>query len=430
VYVADKQLGAESLFSPVNCSQHSSLVEFAVQRRINGGVVVLRRVLNGGAVASLIISRAAYSINWYNVAAVFTFMAVDFHQNVSGLGAITASFYVGLGLFQIPGGIAAAKWGPRKTAIAGMLLSSTAVVFTAVASQFYQLVLLRFFVGVGMALFFGPGVTLIAKAFRRQSQGLGVGIFNGAFYVGSAFGLFGWSVLAEMLGWRVSLAVSGVLGILGGILLIPYVPRDELRKEFVVKKADLKRVLSNRWLVLLSVELFGIGSGLILINTFIIYYLEQSLKLAPTLAGVIGSLSPLCAVIASPVFGVLYDRTKRTRLLLFIFGALLAIGVALASIGSIYSAIAATLIAGLSSGAFVVSYLAARKVRAASAEYKTLAVSWVNTIQMFSGFWSPVAFSVLVISFGYSTSWLVGALYTFLMSSVILLAWRPRRGQA
>jgi MFS family permease len=355
-------------------------------------------------------------------------MAVDFQQNVSGLGVMTASFYGGVGLFQIPGGIAAAKWGPRKTAISGMLLSSTAVLLTAVAPQFYQLVLLRFFVGVGMALFFGPGVTLIAKAFRRQSQGLGVGIFNGAFYVGSALGLFGWSILAEVLGWRVSLAVSGVLGIIGGILLVPYVPRDELRKEFVVKVTDLRRVLSNRWLILLSVELFGIGSGLILINTFIIYYLEQSLKLAPIFAGVIGSLNPLCAIIASPVFGILYDRTKRTRLLLFIFGALLALGVALTSIGSIYSAIGATLIAGLSSGAFVVSYLASQRVHAASVEYKTLAVSWVNTIQLFSGFWSPVAFSVLVISFGYSTSWLIGALYTFMMSSVILLAWKPRRG--
>jgi len=390
----------------------------------------LRRVLNRGAVVSLILSRTAYAINWYNIAAVFAFIAIDFGQNVSGLGVLTASFYIGLGLFQIPGGIVAAKFGPRKTAIYGMLLSSAAAALTAFTFQFYQLVLLRFLVGVGMGLFFGPGVTLIAKAFRGESQGLGVGVFNGAFYVGSALGLFGWSVLAELTGWRLSIAASGALGILGSLLLLAYLPKDELRKEFTVKLADLRRVLSSRWLLLLSLELLGIGSGLILVNTFMIYYLEQSLKLGPTPAGIIGALSPLCAVFACPLFGILYDKTKRTRLLLFILGAVLAIAVAVVSIGTVYSAIGASLIAGSSSGAFTITYLAARKVRAASAEYETLAVSWVNTMQMFAGFWSPVVFSLLVISFGYGTSWMVGALYTFLLISVILVAKEPRSGVA
>lgn len=390
----------------------------------------MRRVLSRGAVVSLILSRVAYAINWYNIAAVFAFMAVDFGQNVSGLGVLTASFYIGVGLFQIPGGIVAAKFGPRKTAIYGMLLSSAAAALTAFTFQFYQLVLLRFLVGVGMALFFGPGITLIAKAFQGESQGLGVGAFNGAFYVGSALGLFGWSVLAELTGWRLSIAASGGLGILGGLLLLAYLPKDELRKEFSVKLADLRRVLSSRWLILLSLELFGIGGGQILVSTFMIYYLEQSLKLGPTPAGIIGSLTPLCAVFASPLFGILYDKMKRTRLLLFILGTVLAIAVAIVSLGTVYSAIAASLIAGSSSGAFTIIYLAARKVRAASAEYETLAVSWVNTIQMFAGFWSPVAFSLLVISFGYRTSWTVGALYTFLLISVILVARDPRNDVA
>ncbi len=320
----------------------------------------MKRILNRGAVASLVLSRTAYAINWYNVAALFAFIAIDFRQNISGLGVLTASFYIGLGVFQIPGGIFAAKLGPRRTAVYGMVVSSVAVFLTAFTSTFYQFVLLRFFVGVGMALFFGPGVTLIAKAFRNESQGLGVGVFNGAFYVGAALGLFAWSVLAEAAGWRVSLAVGGALGVLGGVLLLAYLPKDELRDGFVVKMADLRRILSNRWLMLLSLELFGIGSGTILVNTFMVYYLEQSLKLGSAVAGIIGSLSPLCAILASPLFGIAYDRIQRARLLLFILGSMLTVAVAIAAIGGVFSAIAATLIAGVSSGAFTVSYLSAR----------------------------------------------------------------------
>lgn len=381
----------------------------------------MRYIANRGAVASLVLSRIVYAVNWYNVAAVFAFIAYDLHQNVSGLGVMTASFYVGLGIFQVPGGILAAKFGPRKTAIYGMLTSSAAVFLTTFASQFYQLIVLRFFVGLGMALFFGPGLTLVAKNFRERSQGLGVGIFNGAFYVGGALGLFAWSVLAEGTGWRVSLAVGGVLGVLGGLLLLAYLPKDDLRKDFKVKLADLRRVLSNRLLLLLSLELFGIGSGQILINTFMIYYLEQSLNLSPAFAGIVASLSPICAIFATPLLGVLYDRTKNARILLFLLGSALSAGVAMVAVGSVYSAIAAGLIAGTSGGTFTICYLAARKISQASIEYETLAVSWVNCVQLFAGFWSPVVFSFLSISFGYAESWLIGAGYTFLLISVILL---------
>lgn len=381
----------------------------------------MKSIIDGRSVASLILSRTVYAINWYNVAAVFAFIAIDFHQSVSGLGVLTASFYIGLGVFQIPAGIFAAKLGPRRVAVYGMFLSSVAVFLTAFTSEFYQFVLLRFFVGVGMALFFGAGVTLIAKAFRNESQGLGVGVFNGVFYGGAAVGLFGWSVFAELAGWRASVAVGGAFGILGGVLLLVYLPKDELRIGFVVKMTDLRRILSNRWLMLLSLELFGINSGTILVNTFMVFYLEQSLRLVPVVAGIVGSLSPLCAVLVSPLFGIAYDRMQRTRLLLFILGCMLAVAVAIASIGSLFSAVAATLIAGASGGAFTVSYLSARKATAGSAEYESLVVSWVNCIQMFAGFWSPVAFSMIAVSFGYSTSWLVASVYIFVLISIILV---------
>jgi len=384
-------------------------------------LVTLKRLVDRGAYTSLFFSRTIYAVNWYNIAALFAFIAYDFNLNVSGLGVATAGFYVGVGLFQVPGGVMAAKYGARNTAIIGVVIASIGALLTAFTSQFYQLVLLRFFVGVGMALFFGPGVTLVARTFRRESQGFGVGTFQSAFYVGGALGLFAWSVLADLAGWRSSLAISGGLGVLGGLLIFLNVPRDQLTSNFVIRMADLRKLLSNRWLVLLSLELFGFGSGTILISTFMVYYLEQSLKLSPTLAGIIGSLAPLCGIAASPVFGMLYDKTRNARLLLFFLGVALAIAIAVVAVGDVFSAIASALVAGLCSASFTIGYLAARQSNAASAEYESLAVSWVNTIQMLAGFWSPVMFSLLVISFGYAFSWLVGAAYTFLLISVILL---------
>jgi len=216
-----------------------------------------------------------------------------------------------------------------------------------------------------------------------------------------------------------SLAVGGVLGILGAVLLFVYVPKEEW-DGFTIRMADLKKILSNRWLLLLSLELLGFNAGTTLITTFMVYYLEGTLSLAPALAGGIGSLAPLCAIFASPLFGKLYDKTRKPRALLFSLGVLLAIAIAIVSLGNVYAAVASTIIAGFCAGAFTVTYLAAREARAVSDEYQTLAVSWVNNIQMVAGFWSPLAFSTLVVGFGYADSWLIAATYTFALISVIL----------
>ena len=387
----------------------------------------LKRLIDRGAYTSLFFSRTIYAVNWYNIAALFAFIAYDFNLNVSGLGVAAACFYFSVGLFQVPGGIIAAKYGARNTAIMGMLIASTAVTLTAFTSAFYQLVILRFVVGVGTALFFAPGITLIARTFRRESQGFGVGTFQSAFYVGGTLGLFAWSVLAEMGGWRFSLITSGLLSLLGGILVYLKVPKDELRSDFVVKGEDLRKILSNRWLVLLSLELFGFGSGTFLLSSFMVYYLEQSLHLSPSFAGTIGSLTPLCAIVVSPLCGMLYSRTKNARLLLFSLGLVLACALALDAIGNVPFAVASSILGGFGSGAFTVGYLAARDSMTASAEYESLAVSWVNTIQMLSGFFSPIMFSLLVLSFGYGFSWLAGGAYTLVLISVILYPVQRKR---
>lgn len=387
----------------------------------------MNSLVNRRAVASLCLARAVYAVNWYNVAAIFTLIALDFKENVAGLGFLTGSFYLGVGLFQVPGGIIAAKYGPHRTAVCGILASSCAALLTAFTVNFYETVLLRFLVGTGMALFFAPGVILIAKYFRKDSEGLGVGTFNSSFYVGGAIGLFGWAVLAEIIGWRPSLVISGTLGIATGIFLLVTVPRDTLREGFLIKWSELRKVLADKWLLLLTFELFGISAGQTTVTTFIVYYLEDSLKIRAALAGVVGGAGLLFSILSAPTMGRAYDRTKDARKLLFLAGLIMSLGVAIVAYRSIWTAFASAILVALSSGAaYTVAYAAARDVQITSREYETLAVSWVNSIQLLAGFFSPIAFSLIVLTFGYSEAWLVAALYTLALISIILLPVRRK----
>jgi MFS family permease len=55
-------------------------------------------------------------------ASIFSHIAL-YLQDISLLGLLSTSFLIGIGLFQIPGGILAAIPGPRKTAIYGIIIA-------------------------------------------------------------------------------------------------------------------------------------------------------------------------------------------------------------------------------------------------------------------------------------------------------------------
>src|SRR5436853_3895889 len=152
-------------------------------------------------------------------------MRDDLNSGVSGLGTLTSSFYLGVGLSHVPGGLLAAKWGPNRTVSLGILVSSIAVLVTSISASILQVASLRFIVGAGMALVFAPSVVLMTR-FLGGKSGTGVGLINSAFDIGGLFGLFGWILLATVTGWRSTLVLSGGLGMLTGHLIIAFVPKD------------------------------------------------------------------------------------------------------------------------------------------------------------------------------------------------------------
>ncbi len=374
---------------------------------------------------SLILGRLVYAVNWYNFAAIFSLVARDMNQNVSGLGVAVGSFYLGAGLFQIPGGLLAAKIGPKRTVVYGTLLASAASLLTSIATDFTQLIVLRFLVGTGMAFVFGPAVILVARYFRTKSEGFSVGLFNAAFYFGGALGIFGWAVLADIWGWRESLAISGSIGVLTAILILLLVPHDPLREGFAIDLYEIRKIFSSRRLFLLGLGLFGVTGFAGLISAFTVYYLEGSLKMSAALAGSVGALAMLGSLLSSPLFGTLYDRTHNASALILLGGISGVVGLEAASVSNVLVAAFANLMVGFGAGgALTVGFSAAREQ--AYAEYESLAVSCINGTQLFAGFFFPPLFSLTVLSFGYSAAWLLSGLYTFPFIALVLLT-KPKR---
>ena len=383
---------------------------------------MLESVNDARALGSMIFSRVVYALNWMNVGAIFYLMSSDLNAGVSGLGGVTAVFYLGIGLFQIPGGLLAAKWGPKKVVVTGIFLFSFAALGTAAATTISELAALRFVVGAGMAFVFSPGVVILARLIRGEKSGIGVGLFNSAYDLGGLVALFGWVVVASLMGWRMSLLLSGGLGVLTGVLTMLFVPRDETRAEFSVTIRPLLNILKDRRMILIGLGLLGFDIANTVISGFMIYYLANSLSVSGAVAGGVTSLITIVPVFAALWAGRMYDRISGHRRVML--AALLASAAALglASYPSIYAAVAASALGGVVGGVgYTFAFAGARDFNTEGREYEGLAISWVNSLHLTGSFIPPVLFSLLVESVGYPEAWLASAALTLVFLAPILL---------
>lgn len=342
-------------------------------------------------------------------------MSSDLGTGVSGLGTLTSSFYLGVGLMQIPGGILAAVWGPKRTVTLGVFISSLAVLATSISTSLIEAGLFRFVVGTGMALVFSPMVVLAARLLGGRS-GVGAGLINSAFGLGGMLGLFGWILIATATGWRPSLVLSGSLGVISGLMTIVLVPRDERSDGFRLSATKLTAVIKQRNLALLGLGALGSNLGSVLISSFMVYYLQTSLRESSALAGLITGMVVFLPILTSLWGGQIYDRVKKPRRILVASGFGMVAALMICSIPALWAACLGAIIGGASVGpASTVAFAAARDLSKVEREYESLTIGWVNCISLTGSVWPPLVFSYLAESFGYTVAWLGGSGLSFIL---------------
>jgi MFS family permease len=377
---------------------------------------------NTKALGSLIFARIVYAVNWLNVGAIFYLMSPDLGAGVSGLGSLTAAFYLGIGLMQIPGGLFAAKWGPKRVVVIGIFLSSLSAMGTAVLSTVPEIAVLRFLVGAGMALVFAPGVVIVSRLLRSGKSGMGVGLFNSAYDLGGLVALFGWIVVASATGWRPSLALSGGLGALTGVLVALFVPGERARVEFSVERTALFSILKDKQLVLLGIATLGFSIGNTIISGFMVLYLVKSLSVSGSVAGLVTTLVTVVPIFTALWGGRMYDTITRHRMMMVLALLGSAAALALGAIPSLYAAAACCTLGGVVSGVgYTFAFAGARDLQRAEKEYEGLAIAWVNSISLTGSFLPPIVFSYLVETVGYPEAWLGSAAITLVFLVPLLL---------
>ncbi|GLS98874.1 MFS transporter [Sphingobium jiangsuense] len=128
-------------------------------------------------------------------------------------------------------------------------------IFTAAcgaAGSFIQLLLLRIGVGVGEAGCAPPAQSLIADEFPLEKRSGALAIFALGSPVGAALGLAAGGLLVSSIGWRWTIVMAGLPGVVVGVLVLKTL-RDPARQAFAAAPPRLglvlKRLLLRRQLV-------------------------------------------------------------------------------------------------------------------------------------------------------------------------------------
>src|SRR4051812_4948480 len=83
------------------------------------------------------------------------YIAKDFNLTPVDMGVVMSAFFAGYALFQIPGGLLADKFGPRKTMAIAISWWSIFTGLTAMVSNLTSMLVVRVLFGIGEASF--PG---------------------------------------------------------------------------------------------------------------------------------------------------------------------------------------------------------------------------------------------------------------------------------
>ncbi len=292
--------------------------------------------------AMLTLISALTYLDRLNLSVAGHYIQTEYSLSTESMGWILSGFVLGYALFQIPGGWAGDRFGPRNiltfaivwwsvfTAATPLAPSLPLVRWFGLAVSFFAV---RFLIGMGEASAFPNANKIVAFWMGQDARGAGNSLFLMGVGVGgvSAPMLIAWFM--QRWGWRASFYVCGALGLVVAALWHSYatdrpeehprVNRAEL--EFLrlknVEVSDARgshpaRVRSVPWARLLSqpstwflmLSYFCEGYPNYIFYTWFFIYLVQVRGLTVSQGGRWGTTPFLAIVLLAPLGGWLSDR--------------------------------------------------------------------------------------------------------------------------
>ena len=201
-------------------------------------------------VAWIMVLSAVAFMDRTNVAIAGIHLRQDFRIDNVHLGWISSAFLVGYAFFQIPGGVLARRFGPRRLlAISvmwwGLFIALTAFAPPLVPGALFLLIAIRFSLGAGEAIMFPAANQFVERWFPIDERGKANGIIFAGVGLGAGLSppLLTAIILAD--GWRASFRFCALLGVIASIVWY-LAARNTPEDHPLVSPRELEHIVSGR----------------------------------------------------------------------------------------------------------------------------------------------------------------------------------------
>lgn len=314
----------------------------------------IKQFLRSGSPATLFSAFFYFDISfmiWVMLGPLGNFIAEEFHLTPGQKGLMTAMPLLTGSILRLVLGPLADRIGGRKTALIGMSLSFIPLLLGAFASQSYEILLVvGLFLGVAGASF-AVALPMASRWYPPEQQGLVLGI-AGAGNSGTVLASLFAPQLAQLLGgWRPVFIVT-MIPLALAWLTVAFLAKDAPGKVILKTFGEYVAVLRQPdtiWLSLMYSVTFG---GFVGLATFLPIFFHDQYGLDKVSAGNFAALCVFAGSFIRPVGGFLADRFGGIRILigLFMFIAVLAIGIGLLPVLGVETVLLFLLMTSLGSG--------------------------------------------------------------------------------
>lgn len=382
---------------------------------------------------ALFATRVVYAFNWYDVGAVLPLIGSGLSASTVELGVVLAAFLVGVGIFQIPAGIAVVRYGNRNVSLGGVAVMGVATLASGFSPDWQLLAATRFVAGVGAAFFFAPALGLIASYFPVGRRGPVIGLYNGGFSVGGSLGLLFGALVGTTLGWGWALSLGGAALLLAtGIcaLVLPPEPSTGPRPGLGESLRASRGVLRSPSIWALSLALAGFWAAIYDIAQ---YFVQFARTVHPSwgygLAAALTSVVVFISFPTGPVGGWLAEQGRDRRALIGFFGAAASLAVILVPLAGLLTIGPLLVLLGALDGiVFAILYLIPTYLPESGDRGLALGVGLLNSIQVLLGSGLALLFAVIVARSGFTAAWIFAGLVSLGLLPLVLLV-RPSRAE-
>jgi NNP family nitrate/nitrite transporter-like MFS transporter len=251
-----------------------------------------------------------FSANYTNHGPLVPTLVKQLEITFAMAGFLTTAIFLTHGALQIPGGALADKFGAKKLVNFALLIITVGNFFIGISNSYYQILALKFIIGIGTGICFIAGARYVTTFFLGKEIQRAQGVYGGSILLGSGFVIYVIPQLLPLVGWHNIFMITGGMA---GLLLIlwfffaPATPRSD-----TTPVINWSSVIASRNIWLLSLAQLATFGEIIACGVWVNTLLIKAIHLHPKLAGIIGSIVLLLGIISRPLGGYILDHKIMT----------------------------------------------------------------------------------------------------------------------